>query len=97
MTDSVNTRELVLEMLLEINEKGQYSHLILRDVLNKYQYLSKQERSFLTRVTEGTLELTIGKKVLVLEAGDSIYFDATQPHAMRALNGKAVKFLAIIF
>ena len=56
MTDSVNTRELVLEMLLEINEKGQYSHLILRDVLNKYQYLSKQERSFLTRVTEGTLE-----------------------------------------
>ena len=48
-------------------------------------------------VTEGTLELTIGKKVLVLEAGDSIYFDATQPHAMRALNGKAVKFLAIIF
>lgn len=56
MTDSVNTRELVLEMLLEINEKGQYSHLILREVLNKYQYLSKQERSFLTRVTEGTLE-----------------------------------------
>ena len=56
MTDSVNTRDLVLEMLLEINEKGQYSHLILRDVLNKYQYLSKQERSFLTRATEGTLE-----------------------------------------
>lgn len=56
MTDAVNTRELVLEMLMEINEKGQYSHLILRDVLNKYQYLSKQERAFLTRVTEGTLE-----------------------------------------
>lgn len=56
MTDAVNTRELVLEMLLEINEKGQYSHLVLRDVLNKYQYLSKQERSFVTRVTEGTLE-----------------------------------------
>lgn len=56
MTDSVNTRELALEMLLEINEKGQYSHLILRDVLSKYQYLSKQERGFLTRVTEGTLE-----------------------------------------
>ena len=56
MTDTVNTRELVLEMLLEINEKGQYSHLVLRDVLSKYQYLSKQERGFLTRVTEGTLE-----------------------------------------
>ncbi|MCI7493034.1 MAG: 16S rRNA (cytosine(967)-C(5))-methyltransferase RsmB [Lachnobacterium sp.] len=56
MTDSVNTRELVLEMLIEIIEKNQYSHLILRDVLDKYQYLSKQERAFMTRLTEGTLE-----------------------------------------
>ena len=56
VTDSVNTRELVLEMLIEIIEKNQYSHLILRDVLDKYQYLSKQERAFMTRLTEGTLE-----------------------------------------
>ena len=48
-------------------------------------------------VTEGCLELTIGKNVLVLNEGDSIYFDATQPHCMRALNGQPVKFLAIIF
>lgn len=48
-------------------------------------------------VTEGTLELTIGKKVLTLNEGDSIYFDATQPHCMRALNNAPVKFLAIIF
>lgn len=56
VTDSVNTRELVLEMLIEIIEKNQYSHLVLRDVLDKYQYLSKQERAFMTRLTEGTLE-----------------------------------------
>lgn len=54
--NSVNTRDLVLEMLMEINEKGQKSHLILSDVLGKYQFLSKQERAFITRVTEGTLE-----------------------------------------
>lgn len=59
MTDSINTRELVLEMLMEINEKGAYSHLVLRDVLGKYQYLSKQERAFITRLTEGTLERRI--------------------------------------
>ena len=47
-------------------------------------------------VTEGTLELTIGKRTLVLNEGDSVYFDATQPHCMRALNDKPVKFLAII-
>ena len=48
-------------------------------------------------VTEGSMELTIGKKTLVLNEGDSIYFDATQPHGMRALNGQPVRFLAIIF
>ncbi len=48
-------------------------------------------------VTEGTLELTIGKKTVVLNEGDSIYFDATQPHCMRALNQAPVRFLAIIF
>ena len=47
-------------------------------------------------VIEGSLEETIGKKVLVLNEGDSIYFDASQPHCMRALGGKAVKFLAVI-
>ena len=52
VTNTVNTRALVLEMLMAINEDGQYSHLVLRDVLDKYQYLSKQERAFLTRLTE---------------------------------------------
>ena len=48
-------------------------------------------------VLEGTMELTIGSKTLTLNEGDSVYFDATQPHGMRALEGKPVKFLAIIF
>ena len=56
MTTKVNERALVLEMLLAVNEEGQYSHLVLRDVLDKYQYLGKQERAFLTRLMEGTLE-----------------------------------------
>lgn len=56
MAENINLRELALDMLIEINEKGQYSHLILRDVLDKYQYISKQERAFLTRLTEGTIE-----------------------------------------
>lgn len=56
MTKSVNEREIVLAVLLEITENGQFSHIILRDVLAKYQYLEKRERAFITRVTEGTLE-----------------------------------------
>lgn len=56
MANGVSVRELVLDILIEVNEKEQYSHLVLRDVLNKYQYLEKQERAFLTRLTEGTIE-----------------------------------------
>lgn len=56
MTKPVNEREIVLAVLLEVTENGQFSHIILRDVLSKYQYLEKRERAFITRVTEGTLE-----------------------------------------
>ncbi len=47
-------------------------------------------------VLEGELEIRIGNKVLVLKEGDSIYFDAAQPHCMHALGGKPVKFLCVI-
>ncbi|WP_099468555.1 16S rRNA (cytosine(967)-C(5))-methyltransferase RsmB [Konateibacter massiliensis] len=56
MTKSVNERELILGILLEVTEREAYSHLIIRNVLDKYQYLDKQERAFITRVSEGTIE-----------------------------------------
>ena len=56
MTKETNIREIVLDILLEVMEKGNYSHLILSQALEKYQYLEKQDRAFITRVTEGTLE-----------------------------------------
>ena len=56
MNKAVSERELVLAILIEVLEEGKYSHIVLRDVLSKYQYLDKKERAFITRVTEGTLE-----------------------------------------
>ena len=47
-------------------------------------------------VLQGTLELTIEDKPLVLEPGDSIYFDSKRPHCFRALNGKPAIFVCII-
>lgn len=55
-TSSQNIRELTLDVLYEILEKGGYSHVVLNQALSKYQYLEKQDRAFVTRVTEGTLE-----------------------------------------
>ena len=43
-------------MLIEINERGSFSHIVLRSVLDKYQYLSKQDRAFMTRLVDGTIE-----------------------------------------
>lgn len=54
-----NTRELVLDVLLEVLEKGTYSHLVIRDVLDKYNYSRTRDKAFVKRVTEGTLERLI--------------------------------------
>ena len=59
MTDSVNTRELILGILMEVTKEGSYSHLVIRSVLDKYQYLEKKERAFITRVSEGTIQYMI--------------------------------------
>lgn len=56
MDCNVNLRMLVMEMLLTENA---YSHVIVRDVLNKYNYLTQQEKSFIKRLYEGTLERQI--------------------------------------
>ena len=47
-------------------------------------------------VLEGTLQITLGTHELVLEAGDSLFFDSGVPHGMKALNGQNAKFLALI-
>ena len=59
MTIDTNSREIVLDILMEILEKGNLSHLVLKQALEKYQYLEKQDRAFITRITEGTLEYLI--------------------------------------
>ncbi len=59
MQATVNVREIVLETLLLITRDGEYSHIALKNVLDKYQYLEKKERAFITRVVDGTLERMI--------------------------------------
>ena len=59
MGEEVNTRLLVMEMLLSVSKKEAYSHVIIKEVLDKYDYLSSQEKSFIKRLFEGTLERKI--------------------------------------
>ena len=47
-------------------------------------------------VISGRMQIQINSKDIILEEGDSIYFNSELPHGMKALDGKEVKFLAII-
>lgn len=47
-------------------------------------------------VLEGRLLLSIDGKELILNEGDSIYFNSRLMHGMKALDGEKVRFLAVI-
>lgn len=51
-----NIREMILDTLLALEKGGQYSSTLIRDVLDKYDYLDGKEKAFFKRVTEGTVE-----------------------------------------
>ncbi|MBP6065243.1 cupin domain-containing protein [Bacteroides sp.] len=58
-----------------------------------YNSHNGQEFNF---VIEGRMMLSIDGKELTLNEGDSIYFNSKIPHGMKALDGKTVRFLAVI-
>ena len=54
-----NTREIVLDMLLALERGEAYSHKLMSAVLDKYNYLEAQEKAFMKRLAEGTIERKI--------------------------------------
>ena len=52
----MNERDLVLSMLIEIEKGNEFSHILIRQVLDKYGYLEGNQKRFIKRLTEGTLE-----------------------------------------
>ena len=57
MADQI--REIVLDTLLTLEKGEEYSHRLIRAVLDKYNYLDSRDRSFIKRLTEGTIERQI--------------------------------------
>jgi len=47
-------------------------------------------------VLEGTLMIVVDGHEIVLNEGDSVYFDSGYQHAMKAMNNKSARFLAVI-
>ncbi len=59
MAQQINTRNIVVDILLEVTREGTFSHIIIRDVLEKYRYLPRRDRAFIKRLSEGTIERMI--------------------------------------
>lgn len=55
----INVREVVLDILLELEKSGEYSNILIAAALDKYDYLDGKEKAFIKRVCEGTIERRI--------------------------------------
>jgi len=60
-----------------------------------FQYNSHSGQEF-NYVLEGTLMVIIDGHEITLNEGDSIYFDSGYNHAVKALNNKSVRIIAIV-
>ncbi len=54
-----NTREIILDTLLALERGEEFSHKLIKAVLDKYDYLDGREKAFIKRVTEGSVERQI--------------------------------------
>ena len=75
----------IMEPLLVTVEPDEKEHSLVSHVGQEFNY-----------VLEGSIMVLFGDESVVLEAGDSIYFDPNLPHGQKAMNGKQAKFLTVI-
>lgn len=54
-----DTREIVLDTLLEMERNKVFSHQLVKAVLDKYDYLNGQDKRFIKRLAEGCIERRI--------------------------------------
>lgn len=50
-----NIREMIASGLYELETSDRLSHYLIRDILDKYDYLEDRDKAFFKRVTEGTI------------------------------------------
>jgi mannose-6-phosphate isomerase-like protein (cupin superfamily) len=67
------------------------------DTENKPISLNTHTGQEFNYVLEGRLLISINGREIELNPGDCIYYDSSEPHGMKALGGKAARFLAFVF
>ena len=59
MNKDVELRKTALETLIQTEKNNSPSHLVIKDVLDKYDYLSKTEKALISTIVKGTIERRI--------------------------------------
>lgn len=63
----VNPRELALDIIIEVLERGGYCNKALDDTFRRYQALTKQNRSFISRLCQGCVERCITLDYIIMK------------------------------
>lgn len=79
-----------------INKKAETFLVVVDPEKNPVPSLNAHPGQEFAYVTEGTLKVYIHNNEIILNEGDSIFFDSTHRHEMIALNDKPAKFIAVI-
>lgn len=82
--NGINTRAIILDAILEITENKEYSHRILDFINQKYAYLDKKDRAFISRVVHGSLEYLL-QIDFIIEKYSSIKLKKIKPTILAIL------------
>jgi quercetin dioxygenase-like cupin family protein/DNA-binding XRE family transcriptional regulator len=79
-----------------INKKAEPFSVTVEPKHGEAPTLHSHEGQEFDYMLSGKMEFHFGKTVYELGEGDSVYFDASVPHAMKAIGHHAAKFLAVV-
>jgi quercetin dioxygenase-like cupin family protein len=79
-----------------VNRKAEPYYVIVEPKEDPEMSVNSHPGQEFNYMLEGQLKICIGDNELILNPGDSVYFDSSLPHGMQALNGRVARFLAIV-
>jgi mannose-6-phosphate isomerase-like protein (cupin superfamily) len=94
-TDGV-VSEYEFKMLAENKAGKNMIPYIIEPAFDEQQVFQHEGEEFLY-VLEGTQEFIYDGQKILMEKGDSVYFDAGVPHTGRSLGQKKAKLLAVMY
>lgn len=79
-----------------MHKKGEFFVVTVEPKSGYEPHLNAHPGQECNYVLEGRMKVYIHNNEIILEEGDSVFFDSSHPHAMEALDERPVKFIAIV-